>query len=429
LLLGLGFLIGQLAGTQHDRAEEASRGEQEARSLALVARALATARRTRDALPLLLPELATSARLAAVWVGLGSTPAQEQTIASHDPNQLGIETSASHVTLGPDVDGEPRWVRLNAPTPATGRVRRGAIGAGRVLHRIAMTGESDTGSIGSLWFLRHEALGRPSATETRLLLATAEQIGQGIRRDRLADQATELEVAIRSDELKSALLDSVSHDLRTPLASIRASAGNLADPELAWSVEEQRLAARDIDQEAERLSRLVAALLDMSRIRSGQLRSQPEVLPADDLVHGVIGRTAELARGRRIDVRVGDGEPLLLVDPIFADQVLTNLLENALTHTPADAAIRVVAEPTDGGRARVTVEDGGPGVMDGDVERLFEPFYRGASGHATAPGAGLGLAIVRGMVEAMGGHVTARRSDLGGLAIELDLPAANRAET
>ena len=150
--------------------------------------------------------------------------------------------------------------------------------------------------MGSVWFLREETLGRPSPAETRMLLATSEQIAQGIRRDRLADQATDLEVAIRSDELKSALLDSVSHDLRTPLASIRAAAGNLADSELAWSVEEQRSAARDIDDQAERLSGLVTALLDMSRIRSGALRAEPEVLPADDLVRGVLARTSLFSR-------------------------------------------------------------------------------------------------------------------------------------
>ena len=426
LLLGLGILIGQLAGSQHDRAEEATKREREASSLTLIARALATARRTSDALPLILQELAASAHLAAVWVGLGPTPAQEQTVASHDPQALGPGPATSHVLLDPHGGGDqPRWVRLSSPTPATGRQRRGTDDPARVLHRIVMTGES--GALGSVWFLRDGALGRPSGAETRMLLATTEQIAQSIRRDRLADQATELEVAIRSDELKSALLDSVSHDLRTPLASIRAAAGNLADPELAWSVDEQRAAARDIDDQAERLSGLVTALLDMSRIRSGALHAEPEVLPADDLVRGVLARTAELAVDRHIDVDVPTDEPLLFVDPIFADQVLTNLVENALVHTPADAPIRLMAQRANDGRARVVVEDGGPGIPEADIDRVFEPFYRGVGASRTSGGAGLGLAIVRGMVEAMDGHVAARRSDLGGLAIELDLPAANGA--
>jgi two-component system, OmpR family, sensor histidine kinase KdpD len=288
-----------------------------------------------------------------------------------------------------------------------------------------MPGED--GPLGSLWFLRDEALGRPSPAETRMLLATTEQIAQGIRRDRLADQATDLEVAIRSDELKSALLDSVSHDLRTPLASIRAAAGNLADPDLAWSVEEQRAAARDIDDQAERLSAFVAALLDMSRIRSGALHAEPEVLPADELVRGVLSQAPELSAGRRIDVDVPADEPLLWVDPIFADQALANLVENALLHTPAGAPIRVSARAGKNGRARVVVEDGGPGIPDAELDRVFQPFYRGLGADRTTGGAGLGLAIARGMVEAMDGHVAARRSELGGLAIELDLPAATAA--
>jgi two-component system, OmpR family, sensor histidine kinase KdpD len=426
LLLGLSVLIGQLAGAQHDRAEEATRREREASSLALIARSLATSRKTNDALPLILQEVAGSAHLAAVSVGLGPTPAQEQALASHGPQSVEPRPAANHVLLDPHgSEGQPRWVRLSAPTPAVGRQRRAAEDPAVVLHRIVLPGEG--GALGSVWFLRDEALGRPSAAETRMLLATAEQIAQGIRRDRLADQATELEVAIRSDELKSALLDSVSHDLRTPLASIRAAAGNLADPELAWSVAEQRAAAQDIDDQAERLSGLVTALLDMSRIRSGALRAEPEVLPADDPVRGVLARTAELAGGRHIDVDVPPDEPLLWVDPIFADQALTNLIENALVHTPADAPVRLIARRDNDGRALLVVEDGGPGIPDDDVDRVFEAFYRGEGAMRTPGGAGLGLAIVRGMVEAMGGHVTARRSELGGLAIELDLPAANGA--
>ena len=426
LLLALGILIGQLAGGQHDRAEEATRREYEASSLALIARALAASRRTTEALPPILQEVAGAAQLAAIWVGLGPTPAQEQTLASHGPRDLPAGPSTSHVLLDPHgSDGQPRWVRLSARAPAIGRQRRGSDGPALILHRVLLPGEG--AALGSVWFLRDEALGRPSASETRLLLATTEQIAQGIRRDRLADQATELEVAIRSDELKSALLDSVSHDLRTPLASIRAAAGNLADPELAWSVEEQRAAARDIDDQAERLSGLVTALLDMSRIRSGALRAEPEVLPVDDLVRGVMARTADLAGGRHIDVDVPADAPLLSVDPIFADQVLTNLVENALLHTPADAPIRVSAGGGSHGRARLVVEDGGPGIPDADVDRAFEPFFRGAGADPAGGGAGLGLSIVRGMVEAMDGHVAARRSDLGGLAIEVDLPAASAA--
>jgi len=426
LLLGLGVLIGQLAGAQHDRAEEATRREREASSLALIARALATSRKTSDALPLILQEIPGSAHLAAVWVGLGPPPAQEQILASHGSQSVEPEPAPNHVLLDPQgSDGQPRWVRLSAPTPATDRQRRAVEDPALVRYRIVLPG--DGGPLGSVWFLREETLGRPSPAETRMLLVTSEQIAQGIRRDRLADQATDLEVAIRSDELKSALLDSVSHDLRTPLASIRAAAGNLADSELAWSVEEQRSAARDIDDQAERLSGLVTALLDMSRIRSGALRAEPEVLPADDLVRGVLARTTELAGGRQISVEVAGDEPLLWVDPIFADQALTNLIENALVHTPAGAPIRLIAERANHGLARLVVEDGGPGIPDADVDRVFEPFYRGVGAVRMAGGAGLGLAIVRGIVEAMDGHVSARRSDLGGLAIELDLPAATGA--
>lgn len=277
-------------------------------------------------------------------------------------------------------------------------------------------------TLGSLWAARDPRLGSPTAEETRLLAAAADQIGQGIVRDRLSEQATELEVARRSEALKAALLDSVSHDLRTPLSTIRATAGSLADPNLDLSQDEQRAMAGEIDAEADRLSLLVSGLLDMTRIEGGALQPTPEPIPVSEIVQPALHRARASLGIRSVEVDLPDGLSAMAVDPVLANQVFDNLLENVVRHTAADDRVRITAVK-DGANVRVRVEDAGPGVPNAAMAHLFEKFYRVPPRRASArPGTGLGLAVVKGMVEAMGGSVRASASSLGGLAIDLWLP-------
>ena len=271
--------------------------------------------------------------------------------------------------------------------------------------------------------MRERGRGEPDRTETRLLSAAADQIGQALAQDRLAAEAQAAEIARQSDALKSALLQSVSHDLRTPLATIRAAAGTLR-PGSGLSVDDQQESADAIDREVEYLNRLVTNLLDLSRIEAGALRAERDVYELDDLV----GQTVERLRPRLGDrpLEVVLATPPVLVDPVFLDEALTNALENAIKYTPPGTRIRVGATPVPGEpRVRLTVEDAGPGVPDEALPRVFDKFYRvpGVAGGSRS-GTGIGLAVVRGLVEAMGGQVSARRSELGGLAIDIDLPAA-----
>jgi two-component system sensor histidine kinase KdpD len=257
-----------------------------------------------------------------------------------------------------------------------------------------------------------------------LLAAAADQIGQGIVRDRLSEQATELEVSRRSEELKAALLDSVSHDLRTPLATIRASAGTLADPTVALTPGEAQATAREIDAEAERLANLVSGLLDMSRITGGALQTRPETIPVGEVLMPAVLRARAMLGRRPVQLEVPDELPPLAVDPVLIGQVLDNLLENVARHTPDDAIVRIVAL-ADPGAVTVRVEDGGPGVPSEAMPHIFEKFYRVPARRGSArQGTGLGLAVVKGMAEAMGGSVAASPSELGGLAVDLRLPVA-----
>jgi two-component system sensor histidine kinase KdpD len=278
--------------------------------------------------------------------------------------------------------------------------------------------------LGSVWGTRPRDAGAPTRSQTRLLAAAADQLAGSITRQRLAAQATEAEVARRSEALKSALLDSVSHDLRTPLASIRAAAGSLMDPHVQWEPGDARATAAAIDKEAERLARLVSDLLDMSRIEAGGLKPLLRVHIVADLVEATASRLAPALAPRTLDIAVPPDLPPVAVDEVYVDQVLTNLLENVGRYTPPESHVRIAAE-VQGDRVAVTVEDDGPGVPDGSLPRLFEKFYRvPRAREGSRRGTGVGMAVARGLVEAMGGDIDAHRSALGGLAVTVRLPIA-----
>ncbi|HLX34371.1 MAG TPA: ATP-binding protein [Candidatus Limnocylindrales bacterium] len=415
ILLFVGIVVGQLAAIQRARAEEAEAREREARALFRLSRALATRPSTAAILPEIARDLADDARFARAWIALGPDDASERVAADTQatpPPSPGIV----HVLRRMPGEVPAMWVRVHQPRSKTRTA--GQLDAFRV--RI----EAGDRALGSIWALRSRDLDLPSRTETRLLAAAADQVGQALAQDQLAAESQAAEIARESDALKSALLQSVSHDLRTPLASIRAAAGSLR-PGAGMSLADQQESADAIDREVEYLNRLVTNLLDLSRIEAGALRAERDVFELDDLVGRTLDRVGARLAPRPVDVRLG--APPVVVDPIFLDEAVTNVLENIVKYTPADAPVRITAGAT-GDRVRLTIEDGGRGVPIEALDRLFEKFYR-VPGHdrGSRSGTGIGLAVVRGLTEAMGGTVTARASELGGLAIDFDLPLA-RAE-
>ncbi len=414
LLLFVAIVVGQLAALQRSRAELASARERQARALFQVSRALAT----RESTPLALPELARilrdEARLDRVAIALGSDDASERIAADSAAEGSGLRRMPG--------DEPATWLRVHQPGSSR---RTGSAGVDALRVKIV----ANDASFGSIWAIRSRDRGEPDGTTTRLLSATADQLGQVLSHDRLAAESQAAEIARQSDALKSALLQSVSHDLRTPLATIRAAAGTLR-PE-GVSDEDRRASAEAIDREVAYLDRMVANLLDLSRIEAGALRAERDVFELDDLADRTLDRLA--ARTSDHDLTVHVSSAPVLVDPVFLDEALTNVVDNAVRHTPAGTPIRVSSSPTTDGFVRLTVEDGGPGVSDAALPHLFEKFYRagptGGSGRAvparsSRAGTGIGLAVVRGLSEAMGGRASARTSELGGLAIDLDLPAA-----
>jgi two-component system sensor histidine kinase KdpD len=246
----------------------------------------------------------------------------------------------------------------------------------------------------------------------RFLPALAALLAVAGDRSRLEREALEAETLRRSDLVKTALLRAVSHDLRSPLTGIATAIGALRNNTLVFSDDDRRELLDTIAVDTERLGRLVGDLLDLSRLEAGGAEPELEVWALDELVRETIGR---LAGGDRVDV--GGESPLVNVDAVQIQRVLANLIENALKFAPLTSHVHVHITATRQ-EAIVRVVDQGPGIPDAELERVFEPFYRGDR----PSGAGLGLAIARGFAEANGGRVWAESRPGQGATFALALP-------
>jgi two-component system sensor histidine kinase KdpD len=411
LLLAVSVVIGRLAALQAERATEAADRAREAEALHAITGILASTRTVDEAAPVIASRLEALTAMDRVWVVVGTANADERILADTAPSEP-LPAPGWQVVLQRGPDGRGHWVRAHV-MPASPR-RRPRSALYRV--RIEVAGET----LGALWASRPRDRGEPGRAETRILSAAADQLGQATVRDRLTADATSAEIARQSEAVKTALLDSVSHDLRTPLSTIRATAGSMLDPSVEWSMAEQREAFESIDSEAERMGRLVRNLLDLSRIEGGALRAETEALDLSEFV----GRTVERARvaAKKIVLEMEPDLPNVLVDEVFLDQVLANVIENAVRYGGPTIEVRGRAN-RDRSAVELRVEDDGPGVPDRSLDLLFDKFYQvpRAAG-AARRGMGIGLTVVAGMVLAMGGRVRAARSELGGLAVVVTLP-------
>ncbi|HSL32391.1 MAG TPA: ATP-binding protein, partial [Candidatus Limnocylindrales bacterium] len=417
LLLFVGVVVGQLVALQRSRTVIAVAREREARALFQVSRLLATRATTHGVLADIVAVLRPETGMERVWVALGADDARERVVADTEQDHVPVQPGTHSVLRRMPGDEPARWMRIHQPAG-----HRRLIRPGLDTYRVRI--EAGGATLGSIWARRSRALGEPDRTASRLLAAAADQVGQALAQDRLADEARAAEVARQSDALKSALLQSVSHDLRTPLATIRAAVGTLR-PGVPISVDDQRASADAIDREVEYLNRLVTNILDLSRIEAGALRADKDVFELDDLVGRTIDRLRSRLRDRPVEISLD--APPVFVDPIFLDESVTNIVENALKYSPPGSALRIAAVPLpDEAFVRLTIEDGGAGVPEDALPRLFEKFYRvPGSGAGSRSGTGIGLAVVRGLLEAMGGRAAVHPSALGGLAVDLDLPIAS----
>ncbi len=250
--------------------------------------------------------------------------------------------------------------------------------------------------------------------------AFARQIALALERAQLTAITRAAAVRIQTEEMRSTLLSAVSHDLRTPLATITGAATTLRDGgELTPTVRQELLVA--VCDEAERLERLVGDLLDMTRVEAGGLQLRREIVPMEEMIGSALGRVQAKLGNRQVTVVAPAGVTLVAVDPVLFEQVFINLLENAVKYTPVTAHLVFTTSEVDG-QVSVVLEDDGPGIPPGRELQVFDKFYRGE--HPGIGGVGLGLAICHGILHAHGGTITASNRVNGGARFELRLPVA-----
>jgi two-component system sensor histidine kinase KdpD len=258
--------------------------------------------------------------------------------------------------------------------------------------------------------------GQSRPVTARLLDGFAAQAGAALDRDRLRTQAAQAEALAEGNRMRTALLAAVSHDLRTPLASIKASVSSLRQTDVHWTEEDEADLLANIEQNADRLDALVGNLLDMSRLQTGSLAPFLRAIAVDEVAPVAL---RGLDGGDALQIVVPDDLPLVRADPGLLERVLANLFSNALRHSPPDSPPALLARE-DGDRVVLEVVDHGAGVPGDLKERIFEPFLRLEE---RSPGVGLGLAVAKGFAEAMGGTIAAVDTAGGGLTMRVTLPA------
>jgi two-component system sensor histidine kinase KdpD len=262
-----------------------------------------------------------------------------------------------------------------------------------------------------------------SPEQQRLLDALADQAAVAIERIQLVADVDRARLTAEADRLRSALLTSISHDLKTPLASIMGAAGTLRDYRSALPEEDRTDLLATVIDESERLNRFIANLLDMTKIESGAMEPNAALVDVAEVVGSALRRAAKIAAGHRVETDLPGDLPMLRLDPVLFEQVLFNLIDNAAKYAPAGSAIAIRARQ-ESREVLVTVTDEGPGLPPADLERVFDSFYRVRKGDQVRAGTGLGLAICRGFVEAMGGTITAaNRTDRSGAVFTIRMPA------
>ena len=258
---------------------------------------------------------------------------------------------------------------------------------------------------------------RLSEDERNVIRSLATQLALALEGIRLGAQVRLAELEAHSSQLKAALFSGVTHDVKTPLAAITAAVTSLVDGS-DFSETTRREHLETIKQEAERLDRVVNNLLDLARLRAGALVATKSQSPIDEVMESVLNRLRPYLDGRDVELRVGDEVPEVPMDVVQIDQVLSNLIENAMKFTPSGSPISLIAV---GSKecVRVTVSDRGPGIPQSDRVRILEPFERGDT---SSSGTGLGLAICNAIVIAHGGRMWISENPQGGAAFTFELP-------
>jgi len=290
--------------------------------------------------------------------------------------------------------------------------------------RLFLPLRTDSGPVGVVGIDRDAPGPLLTPDERRLLDALCDQAAIAIERISLAKGLDEARVLAETERLRAALLTSISHDLRTPLASILGAVSSLRSFPERYSAAEREDLLATLQDEAERLNRFVANLLDMTRLEAGAIELKLELIDVAEIVGSALQRAGNVLAGHRVEVEIEPHLPMLRLDAVLFEQVLFNLLDNAAKYSPIGSRIDMRAS-RDGELVEIEVVDEGPGIPPADFERVFDKFYRVQAEDRRRAGTGLGLAICRGFVEALGGWIVARnRRDRSGAVLTIRMPVA-----
>jgi two-component system sensor histidine kinase KdpD len=410
VMLVVAIVTGTLAARMREQTETARQRAARSAALYQLSRELSGRRGVRDLL-----ETAV-ARVAEVF---------ESRVTALLPGEAGrVDAVAGDLTLfgqGDHERGVAQWAFDHAQPAGLGTP---TLPGAAALH-LPLVGTMEAVGILALRPADPRRLRDPERLQ--LLRTFANQIALAVERARLAEQAERTRVEMETERTRSAMLSSVSHDLRTPLAAILGAATSLRDDAGEISADARRELADTIAEEAAHLNRLAGNLLDVTRLEAGVLPVHRDWHSLQEIVGVVLGRLEPRLAGRPVQLDIPADLPLLSLDDVLFSQLVSNLIENAIRYTPPGSAIDVLARLEDG-QLRFEVADRGPGIPPGEEERIFDKFHRGP-GRADRLGAGLGLTICRGIAVAHGGRIVAENRPGGGARFRVLLPVDADAPT
>jgi two-component system sensor histidine kinase KdpD len=403
VMLVVALVISSLAVRIRAQAESARERERRMAALYAMSRELAGARGVRELLEVAVRHISEVFRTRVVVL----LPQPDGQLAPDEGAAAQFPMDASELAVG-------QWVHAHGQVAGQGTdTLPGASGL-----YLPLTGSR--GTVGVLGLRPEDPRPLQAPEQLHQLEIFASQTALAIERAQLAEDAERAQVRAETERLRNSLLSSVSHDLRTPLASITGAASTLLENDERLDADTRRDLLETLHEEADRLNRLVQNLLEMTRLESGALQLHTEWHSVEEVVGAALGRFGKALMRRAVTTRVPPELPLVPMDDVLIEQVLINLIDNVLKYTPAESPIEVTAEDT-GGAVLIEVADRGPGLPPGEERQIFEKFHR-AEAAPTVRGAGLGLAICRGIVQAHGGRIWAENRPGGGVTVRFTLP-------
>ncbi len=406
VLLAISLVVSTLTARVREQAEAAVQGEARATALYNLGRDLTSASDLRQVVDIIISHIVeVFGRDVAIFLPESPGYGDVQTFA----HSAGFQPDANELAVATWVFQHDEPAGRGTDTLPAAPLRCHPLKTGR-------------GIVGVLGIRPPESGSTLSLEQRQALLAFADQAALAIERAGLAEQARQTEMLQAADKLQTALLNSISHDLRTPLVSITGALSALEEEDGHLDKSAHRSLVQTAREEADRLNRLVGNLLDMTRLEAGAMKVKREDCDVEDLVGTAIGQIEDRLEGRNVTINVPEATPMISADFVLIVHVLNNLLDNALKYSPKDSPLEVQAR-REGNEVLISVLDRGIGIPADDLERVFDKFYRvQRPEHVT--GTGLGLAICKGIVEAHGGRIWAEHRAAGGSCFIIAMPVA-----